>query len=119
MIAQLEALHAQKAALTEGQRKVKARNATIAETFKNQDRLRENIRSLEKVGQNALTTRYLKDLDKEEDGLIAMRREIAGLEEKDAALRAAMAAAQLKLAAEVKRLRDEAAAEATEPEAAE
>ena len=92
----------------------KAHNSTIAETFKNQDRLRENIRSLEKVGTNALTTRYLKDLDKEEDGLIAMRREIAGLEEKDAALRAAMAAAQLKLAAEVKRLRDEAAAEAAE-----
>ena len=43
-----------------------------------------------------------------------MRREIAGLEEKDAALRAAMAAAQLKLAAEVKRLRDEAAVEAAE-----
>ena len=95
---------------------MKSRNATIAETFKNQDRLRENIRSLEKVGTNALTTRYLKDLDKEEDGLIAMRREIAALEEQDAALRAEMAAAQLKLAAAVKRLRDEAAAEAAEPE---
>ena len=33
-----------------------------------QTRLRENIKSLEKVGKNALTDRYLTDLDKEEDG---------------------------------------------------
>lgn len=34
-----------------------------------QERLRENIRSMEKVvGENPLLQRYLKDLDKEEDG---------------------------------------------------
>ena len=46
----------------------------VSEAFKNQDRLRENIRSMEKVGSNKLTERYLKDLDKEEDGLIHRRR---------------------------------------------
>ena len=34
----------------------------VSEAFKNQDRLRENIRSMEKVGSNKLTDRYLKDL---------------------------------------------------------
>ena len=38
--------------------------ANIEATFNNQTRLRENIKSLEKVGKNALTDRYLTDLDK-------------------------------------------------------
>ena len=65
------------------------------------ERLRENIKSLEKVGKNALTDRYLTDLDKEEDGLIQTRRAIAALEEDDAAIVAKIGAIKLSLASEV------------------
>jgi hypothetical protein len=53
------------------------------------------------VGKNALTDRYLTDLDKEEDGLIQTRRAIAALEEEDAAIVAKMGAIKLSLASEV------------------
>ena len=84
-----------------------AANARIAEAFTNQDRLRENIRSMEKVGSNKLTDRYLKDLDKEEDELIQMRRTIARLEEEEALLVREMSAALLELGTQVQQLRDE------------
>ena len=83
------------------------RNPNIAEAFKNQDRLRENIRSMEKVGSNKLLERYLKDLDKEEDELIQTRRAIARLEEEDAGHVRQMNATLLELANAVQRLRDE------------
>jgi hypothetical protein len=50
--------------------------AQMQQVFKNQERLRENIRSLEKVGDNPLLRRYLSDLDKEEDDLIRARQSI-------------------------------------------
>ena len=91
----------------EGQRKKGASEAKIAEAFTNQERLRENIRSMEKVGTNALLTRYLKDLDKEEDDLIQTRRAIARLDEEDAAYVRQIGAAQLELGTVVQRLRDD------------
>jgi hypothetical protein len=51
----------------------------IQQVFKNQERLRENIKSLEKVGDNPLLRRYLSDLDKEEDDLIRARKSIGDL----------------------------------------
>jgi len=107
VLAKLGALHGLKARRQEGQRKVQTSNARISEAFKNQDRLRENIRSMEKVGSNKLTERYLKDLDKEEDELIQTRRAIARLEEEDAALVREMSAALLELGTQVQRLRDD------------
>jgi len=102
----------------EGQRKVSTHQAQIKATFNNQERLRENIRSLEKVGKNALTDRYLTDLDKEEDGLIQTRRAISVLEEQDAALGAEQAAIRLELSTDVRKLREEAAAQEAAQEAA-
>ena len=56
-------------------------NARVATTFKNQERLRENIRSMEKVqGENKLVGRYLQDLNTEEDALIQARKDIVVLE---------------------------------------
>jgi len=101
-LAQLEAKRA------EGSRKVAAHQAHIKATFSNQERLRENIRSLEKVGKNTLTDRYLKDLDKEEDGLIQTRRAIGALKESDAALALEVNAMKLSLASDVRKLREEA-----------
>ena len=64
VLKKLDGLHELKAKRLEGQRKAAASNTRIAEAFKNQDRLRENIRSMEKVqgSNNKLTARYLKDL---------------------------------------------------------
>ena len=107
MLAKLEALHGLRAKRNEGQRKKGASEAKIAEAFTNQERLRENIRSMEKVGTNALLTRYLKDLDKEEDDLIQTRRAIARLDEEDAAYVRQIGAAQLELGTVVQRLRDD------------
>ena len=79
----------------------------VSEAFKNQDRLRENIRSMEKVGTNKLTDRYLKDLDKEEDELIQTRRAIARLEEEEANLVREMSAALLELGTQVRREKED------------
>lgn len=46
----------------------------------NQSRLRENIKSIEKVSSSKLVDRYLADLDKEEDDLIATRKIIDALQ---------------------------------------
>jgi hypothetical protein len=46
----------------------------------NQSRLRENIKSIEKVSSSKLVDRYLADLDKEEDDLIATRKKIDALQ---------------------------------------
>ena len=42
----------------------------VQQIFKNQERLRSNIKSLEKVASNKLVDRYLTDLDREQDDLI-------------------------------------------------
>jgi len=108
MLETLGTLAALKAKRAEGARKVAAHSAHIEATFTNQTRLRENIKSLENVGKNTLTDRYLKDLDKEEDGLIQTRRTIGSLEEDDATIVAKMDAIRLSLASEVRKLRAEA-----------
>jgi len=107
LIGRLDELGDLKAKKAEGQRKVAARQSHIEATFTNQTRLRENIKSLEKVGKNALTDRYLTDLDKEEDGLIQTRRAIASLEEEQATLASQISALKLSLASDVRRLREE------------
>jgi len=117
MLQTLGTLGQLKAKRGEGGRKVAAHKAQIEATFNNQTRLRENIRSLEKVGKNALTDRYLTDLDKEEDGLIQNRRAIAALEEEDAAIVSKMDGLKLSLAAEVRKLRDEATSTSDGPTA--
>jgi len=113
----LDGLHALAAKRTAGERQKEARNSEIKEVFTNQDRLRENIRSFEKFGTNVLTERYLKDLDKQEDELLAMRKAIAALEEADARLAAEMNAMRLVLAADVARVMEELGAEIEEAEA--
>jgi len=61
-------------------RKISGHNEHINKVFKNQDRLRENIRSLEKLTGSDLIKRYLSDLDKEEDDLQKTRKLIEELE---------------------------------------
>jgi ubiquitin-large subunit ribosomal protein L40e len=59
---------------------IESKNKAMELTFKNQDRLRQNLKSLEKHGSSALVKRYLKDMSCEEDGLIKKRQDIENLE---------------------------------------
>jgi len=59
---------------------IRTHNDHITKIFQNQTRLRENIRSLEKLTQSDLIKRYLKDLDKEEDDLQKTRSLIEQLD---------------------------------------
>jgi len=59
---------------------ISSHNDHITKIFQNQTRLRENIRSLEKLTQSELIKRYLKDLDKEEDDLQKTRSQIEQLD---------------------------------------
>ncbi|CAF1371344.1 unnamed protein product [Rotaria magnacalcarata] len=56
--------------------KIKSREVNIKSIFENQERIRQNIKSLEKIEKSDLMTRYLKDLNTEEDDLQETRREI-------------------------------------------
>lgn len=100
----LSSLHALKAQRLECQHKVSMHQSRVKEIFKNQDRLRENIKSFEKFGSNVLTERYLKDLDGEEDELVDVRKKVAQQEESSAAKLAEMKATLLVLSGEVSRL---------------
>jgi len=66
--------------LEEYTRKIAAHEEFIKGVFQNQTRLRENIKSLEKVSNSVLVERYLKDLNQEEDKLIQARQAIDNLD---------------------------------------
>jgi len=63
-------------ALRESEKSIKTREAHIKGIFENQERIRQNIKSLEKMERSVLMDRYLKDLNTEEDDLQHTRREI-------------------------------------------
>jgi hypothetical protein len=63
------------------EKQIKSREAHIKSIFENQERIRQNIKSLEKIEKSDLMTRYLKDLNTEEDDLQQTRRNIAQLQE--------------------------------------
>jgi len=66
------------------QRQTTLFNDHIKKIFENQSRLRENIKSLEKILDSDLVRRYLKDLDRQEDDLNNTRKKIATLVEEEA-----------------------------------
>eukprot|EP00930_Biecheleria_cincta_P039756 TRINITY_DN2729_c2_g1_i1.p1 TRINITY_DN2729_c2_g1~~TRINITY_DN2729_c2_g1_i1.p1 ORF type:complete len:840 (-),score=159.14 TRINITY_DN2729_c2_g1_i1:138-2594(-) len=65
----------------EAQRKQSVDNSRVQKIFENQQRLRENIRSMEHVRTGNLLERYMTDMDKEENDLIETRRRIEMAEE--------------------------------------
>jgi hypothetical protein len=66
--------------LEEMARKTSSYEEYIKQVFQNQARLRENIKSMEKVANSSLVERYLKDLNQEEDNLIKSRQSIENLD---------------------------------------
>lgn len=67
--------------LREIEKQINSYEAHIKSIFENQDRIRQNIKSLEKMERSDLMTRYLKDLNAEEDDLQQTRRNIAKLQD--------------------------------------
>jgi hypothetical protein len=63
------------------QKRIQSREAHIESIFENQERIRQNIKSLEKINKSALLVRYLKDLNTEEDELQETRREIKAMQD--------------------------------------
>jgi len=63
------------------QRQIDTYKNHIDKVFQNQNRLRENIKSLEKVTNSELMKRYLNDLNLEEEDLIKARKESDLLQE--------------------------------------
>ena len=78
---------------------IQAQETRLAEIFKNQDRLRENVKSLKKLQNTDLITRYIRDLDKEEDLLAETRNVLARLKSDKQKNAAELEEAQLDIAA--------------------
>jgi len=81
-------------------------NEHINKVFQNQTRLRENIRSLEKLTQSDLIKRYLKDLDKEEDDLQKTRSLIEQLNAEKATVEAELKELRYKTSSDASKRRE-------------
>jgi len=69
-----------KAEIADKQRQIETHKRHIDKVFQNQARLRENIKSLDKMVGSDLMKRYLADLDIEEDDLIKTRKDMEVIE---------------------------------------
>jgi hypothetical protein len=79
----LKDLIAQSDAIDEMNDEIKDKNGDVEQVFKDQGRLRENMRALKGTAEEkALLQRYTKELDEEESQLARLRKEIAELEAK-------------------------------------
>jgi len=81
LLVQLRQLQRLEAEKKEVQRKQSVDNSRVKKIFENQERLRENIRSMEHVRTGSLLERYMSDMDKEENDLIETRLRIEQAEE--------------------------------------
>jgi len=95
------------AKLTEVSRTIHAGNERIKVIFQNQQRLRENIKSLENMVGSELVKRYLGDLDKEEDDLEKARLSIEKNEAIQATLASQIGAEKVSAAEIAKKKREE------------
>jgi len=69
-----------RAETTDIQRQIDGLKRHTEKVFQNQQRIRENIKSLDKMVGSDLMKRYLADLDVEEDDLIKTRKDMEGRE---------------------------------------
>jgi hypothetical protein len=79
----LKGMIAQSDAIDDMTEEIKGKKGDVEQVFKDQGRLRENMRALKGTAEEkALLQRYTKELDEEESQLAQLRREIADLEAK-------------------------------------
>uniref|UniRef100_A0A7S2Y101 Uncharacterized protein n=1 Tax=Fibrocapsa japonica TaxID=94617 RepID=A0A7S2Y101_9STRA len=77
----MEEAIAHRESMAELERQIQVHSDHIEDVHNNQDRLRKNITSLEKVSNSSLVARYLADLDREEDDLLQTRSAIESKQE--------------------------------------
>ncbi len=81
MVAQAQQILQAEARTRELRREIDVCNARLQKVFVNQSRLRDNIKSLEKVAaSDKLLARYMADLGREEDDILSEKRLIEGKE---------------------------------------
>merc|ERR1712039_127336 len=76
----------------------------VKKIFENQERLRENIKSMEHVRTGSLLDRYMNDMDKEESDLISTRKRMEEADEQMATLSGEMSSCALHVSMETKKL---------------
>eukprot|EP00933_Yihiella_yeosuensis_P007958 TRINITY_DN113185_c0_g1_i1.p1 TRINITY_DN113185_c0_g1~~TRINITY_DN113185_c0_g1_i1.p1 ORF type:complete len:850 (-),score=167.67 TRINITY_DN113185_c0_g1_i1:317-2782(-) len=81
LLSQIRELQCHEAQKKEIQRRQAVDTNRVNKIFENQERLRENIRSMENVRTGSLLDRYMSDMDKEENDLIGTRQRIEEAEE--------------------------------------
>jgi len=86
---------------------IASKNEHINKVFLNQTRLRENIKSLEKMSDSDLVKRYLKDLDKEEDDLLKTRESIDNLEKEKRQVNKELKDAKYATSTEARKMRED------------
>lgn len=92
----------------EVERKTKQAQSRERKVFENQERLRQNIVSMEKVQScGPLLTRYLEDLNRDEDDLHKTRALIETLEDEQVKLGGEIAQMEVRISAHANRLREE------------
>lgn len=92
----------------EVQRKISQAQARERKVFENQERLRKNIMSMEKVQScGPLLSRYLEDLNKDEDDLQRTRQQIERHQEENASLEVESKKLELNISSNAKKMREE------------
>jgi len=103
----LEELSTVEARIKEVGRQCTVHQSHVNKIYTNQERLRSNIQSLEKVKNDTLVERYLKDLNNQEDDLIATNHALEELAEEKTEAMAKVRALQMQTAAEATKLREQ------------
>merc|ERR1711920_61104 len=97
---------------SELKRKKTVDSSRVQKIFQNQERLRENIKSMEHVRTGTLLDRYMNDMDKEESDLIETRARIERAEEEDARLESSGSKLALQISMAAKQMRKRCSMEA-------
>ena len=94
LMTQLEAVEAQREILAVHQRQLAVTNKEVDTVCSNQSRLRDNLERLKEHSSSVVVRRYLEDMNRDEDTLLAARKKITELEETEVALKKTIAAAE-------------------------
>ena len=95
--AELRSVAAQQEAVNEAKNGIRTVESEVRTTIENQQRLRSNLGKLENFSQSPLVTRYMRDMDRQEDELLAARKRLATLKQNQALLKKKMEVAAKKL----------------------
>mmetsp|Transcript_131026 Transcript_131026/g.339329 ORF Transcript_131026/g.339329 Transcript_131026/m.339329 type:complete len:812 (-) Transcript_131026:193-2628(-) len=104
IVVQLRKLKDQQQKRKDLQRRQDVDSKRVEKIFQNQQRLRENIKSMEHVRTGTLLDRYMNDMDKEENDLIGTRKRMEEVDEQMASLTAEMSSCALQISMETKAL---------------